>query len=688
MPTVAGAQIQLNVLSQYVTGLGSGGSEIAAFDPDSDRLFVVNGAVNNTLDIVNLANPAAPALVNRISLNVYGAQGNSVSVKNGIVAVAVQAAPAQNPGVVVFLDVNGALLGQATVGALPDMLTFTPDGTKVLVANEGEPTTTYSNDPEGTVSIIDLAGGPGAAVVTNVRFNDFNVGGPRHAELPAGVRVFGPGSSVAQDLEPEYVAVSADGATAWVTLQEANAIAVIDVSMATVVRIDALGLKNYNLPGNAIDPSDQNGGININNWPAYGMYQPDAVATYVVAGVPYLVTANEGDAREYTAISEEIRVSSGSYPLDPTTFPNAASLKMAGNMGRLNATRVGGNLDADTDYDQIWSFGARSFSIWNGNTGAQVFDSGDDFEQTTAVDVPTIFNSNGDAGTFDTRSDNKGPEPEGAAIGTISGRSYAFVCLERTGGVMVYDITTPAAATFVQYTPNASLANAPEGVSFVSGAQSPSGQPLVIVSNEVSGTVTVYGVQELQVGVTLARFEAINSPDGVDLSWATASETNHSYFDVSRKDDSNAEWIRVNSTPVRGNGSYTWRDTSAPDGRTVEYRLEAVERDGARSVAGLLSVAVNRAEVRFGLAPRGPNPFRGGTAFTLGVREAGPVSVAVYDAAGRLVRSLISQVLTTGRHELAWDGRVSDGREAPAGVFFVRATSGSEEQVLRVVRER
>lgn len=525
-PGAADAQLQVNLLAQYSTGLGSGGAEISDFDPVPKRMFVVNG-VNNTLDIVDLANPASPSLISRISLAAYGGQGNSVAVANGVVGVAVQAAVAQDPGVAVFLDVNGAFLGQATVGALPDMITFTHGGTKALVANEGEPNNAYTVDPEGTVSIVDLSGGPGSPVVTTVSFVDFNVGNPRNAELSPLVRVFGPGATVAQDLEPEYITVSPDDATAWVTLQEANAIAVIDIATASILRIDPLGFKDHSIPGNGLDASDQPAGINILNWPVSGMYQPDAIASYVVGGTTYVVSANEGDARAYAGLNEEVRVSSGGYQLDAAVFPNAATLKQNANLGRLTVTNQGGNLDADAQFERIQVYGARSFSIWNGTTGALVFDSGDDFEQITATEVPAVFNSNGDAGTFDTRSDNKGPEPEGVSIGTLKGRTYAFVALERTGGFMVYDVTDPLAPTFVLYEPNASLASAPEGIVFVPASDGPDGRALVTVSNEVSGTVSIYAVES-----TLFALTVLHNNDGESKLISAPGQPN--YGEVAR----------------------------------------------------------------------------------------------------------------------------------------------------------
>jgi 2',3'-cyclic-nucleotide 2'-phosphodiesterase (5'-nucleotidase family) len=481
------------------------GAEIAAFDGGSDRLFVVAGSVIEVQTIGSTgAIAAAGTLVTGFTLPVgTAAIPNSVAVKNGIVAVAYAiqdtATNAQQPGRVSFYNAaTGAFINSVTVGALPDMLTFTADGTKVLVANEGEPNSygqATSVDPEGSVSIINLAGGAATATVQTADFTSFN--SQMAALKAAGVRITGPGSTVAQDLEPEYIAIAPDGLTAWVTLQENNAIATLDIATAKITSVSPLGAKDYSVAGNGIDASDRDltsttGKINIQPQPAFGLYQPDAIASFTIAGQAYYITANEGDARDYTGFSEEARVGAAGYVLDPVKFPTAATLKQNANLGRLTVSNATGDTDGDGDFDRIESFGARSFSIWDA-TGKQVFDSGDQLEQITATQVPTLFNSDGTTATFDGRSDNKGPEPEGVVVGVIGNRTYAFIGLERTGDVMVYDVTVPTQPKFVQYI-NTPEDTGTEGLAFVSAADSPTGKPLLVTANEVSKTVALFEI--------------------------------------------------------------------------------------------------------------------------------------------------------------------------------------------------
>ncbi len=495
------AQIQLNPIGTYESGVFlDGGAEIVAHDASTQRLFVVNVA-DQTIDVLDMSDPTNMTLAFQIDVTPYGEQANSVAVKSGAVAVAVENSNKQAPGVVAFFDTDGNFINQVTVGALPDMLTFTPFGKYVVVANEGEPNADYTVDPEGSVSVIDVRGGIAGLTQADVQTADFTA--YNGATLDPSIRIFGPGATVAQDLEPEYVAIA--GRKAYVTCQENNAIAIVDIPTATVVDLVGLGLKDHSAPGNGMDASNEDGTINIQNWPTRGMYQPDAIATYYRFFKPYLITANEGDSREYEGTPGfvgETRVKD--LVLDPTAFPNAANLQLEENLGRLKATITNGDTDGDGDYDEIYSYGARSFSIWDRH-GNQVFDSGDDFEQITAAVLADDFNSDDEEnGSFDDRSDDKGPEPEGVVVGRVLFKPYAFIGLERVGGIVVYDVSNPYNPSFVQYIntrdfsgdPAAGTAGdlSPEGLVFIPRWKSPVGKPLLVVSYEISGTTTVYEI--------------------------------------------------------------------------------------------------------------------------------------------------------------------------------------------------
>ena len=480
-------QITLTPIGRFNAGPGIERAEIAAYDPATRRIFSVNPTLSR-VDVLDISDPSDPVLAFTIAL---GGRPNSVAIHKGVVAVAVENAVKTDPGFVKFFDTSGILLNSLTVGALPDMLIFTPNGRRLLVANEGEPNDAYTVDPEGSVSIIDMTVGAGNLTQADIRTATFNDSILK--TNASSIRKYGPGATLAQDLEPEYIAVSRNSKTAWVTLQENNAIAVLDIEAGVFTQLVGLGFKDHSQTVSGLDASDQDGGINIANWPVFGMYQPDAIESYRVRGVTYLVMVNEGDSRAFTGFNEEVRVNSTSYVLDPTVFPNAATLKLNSNLGRLTVTSATGDTDGDGDFDQNFVPGGRSFSIRT-TDGELVFDSGDDFEQITAAQVPAAFNSNGTAATFDTRSDNKGPEPEGVVLGKAFGRTYAFIGLERTAGVIVYDVSDPFQPTFVQYVNTSPDDISPEGLLFIKEDDSPNGKPLLVVSHEISSTTTIFGI--------------------------------------------------------------------------------------------------------------------------------------------------------------------------------------------------
>jgi len=511
-------QLQITPIGSYGAGIwDDSAAEIPAYDAATKRLFVVNAALG--IDVLDISNPFAPSKLTTI--NLPGA--NSVSVSNGVLAVAQQNATKTSNGFVHTYSAAGNFAAPITsfgVGALPDMVTFTPDGTKIVVANEGEPNDDYSVDPNGSISIIDI----GLNTVTNVGFTSFN--GSEAALNAAGVRISGPvGTSASQDLEPEYVAISPDSTTAFVTLQENNAVAKIDLTVANPIpTLMTLGERDHSLPGQGIDANKNDGVALIENFPIFGLPMADAIESYSVNGMNYYVTANEGDGRDYDTFSDETDLKD--VTLDPAVFTDANFVNRAGDTNDIGDLKILNNLgateaDGDAEHEKIYAYGSRSFSIYDEN-GNLVFDSGDDFETITAATAGVNFNATNDEQGIDDRSDNKGPEPEAVEIAVIDGKTYAFIGLERVGGFMVYDITDPTNPLFDSYInprdfsiADGDLENeviglagtipanrlgdldlGPEGILFISAADSPTSFPLLVVANEVSGTTTIYAIPE------------------------------------------------------------------------------------------------------------------------------------------------------------------------------------------------
>jgi len=448
-----------------------GGSEIVAYDKTSEQVFITNSS-EDTLDVLDARTGT------KLGSIALGGGPNSVAVKNGIVAVAIEASNKTDPGTVKIFNASDALsspvLNSIHVGSLPDMLSFTADGKKIIVANEGE--AKNGVNPNGSVSIIDISSGISSATIEHSEFSAYN--GQEAALRAQGVRLF-PGINASQDLEPEYIALSKDGTKAYVTLQENNSLAIIDLNNPNnTPDIVSFGTKDHGLSGQGLDASDKDSIKQVNTFAKLsGMYMPDTIASYNVNGKDYLVTANEGDARD-----EDKRVSK--LNLDPTAFPNAAALQEKESLGRLQVSSIDGDIDNDGDFDQLFSYGTRSFSIWD-DVGNLVWDSGDFIEQLLIDQFPGLWAVG--------REDNKGPEPEGVALLNIVDHWIAFVGLERSSAILAFDITDPNSPFYIDLIANAGDIS-PEGMLTVTSEDSLDGESYLLVANEVSGTTSLYRV--------------------------------------------------------------------------------------------------------------------------------------------------------------------------------------------------
>ena len=533
-PSAGAATISLEFLGSFDSGAGEAGSEIVAFDPRTDRMFINNGA-DNRIDVVDISDPSAPTADGSIDLSPYGAGVQSVAIGGRLGAAVVASDPVTEKGKAVFFDPATLQVKRALeVGALPDMVTFTHDNRMALVANEGEPRCIDANgnpvtdpalasNPEGSVSIIDLRHGIHHASVRTARFNWWN--GKEGWLRSKGVIVGNwPGATVAQDIEPEYITVAPHGGTAYVTLQENNALATIDLWHAKVTSVRSFGLNRVSNPGNEMDASDEDDAFNQQPWPVKGMPMPDAIDSWSRGGKTFLITANEGDAREYFANAEnsdenpdgsdadvcflnEARVSD--MALDAGIFPDAEMLQEDDMLGRLAVTTQfpsgyqGGTPPLDgsdpkdvegLEYTRLASYGSRSFSVWS-PSGARLFDSANVIESTVYAtdpggwlgpDVPPWATD-----VYDSRSDAKGPEPEAVAIAELGHRVIALVGLERAGGIMAFDATNPWNPSFIEWETTAGQVS-PEGLSVIPADQSPTGSVLVLAAFEISGTTAIY----------------------------------------------------------------------------------------------------------------------------------------------------------------------------------------------------
>ncbi|NNG79452.1 PT domain-containing protein [Brevibacterium luteolum] len=549
-----GAEVELSVLGSHRADIfDAGAAEIVAHYAAKQQTLVVN-AEAGTVQVLDSSDPEKPTAVTELKTAGMssadgasvpaGAVANSVAVRaDGLAAVALEAPTKTDDGWVGFFDLSGdepKPLGAVRAGALPDSVVFDDEGTHAVIANEGEPAEDYSVDPEGTVSVVALPEAVQAPGQEDVKTADFRAF--EGDALPEGVRVFGgredagtgtPKHPVSENLEPEYSTVI--GGKAYVTLQEANAIAVVDLASATTEKLMPLGTQDVSeVP---FDVSNKDDKINRANWPVQSFLQPDTIRSIEIGGRDYLLTANEGDTRDWDGYSEEIRVKDlgsekkGLAPIcesvvEGVTNPDGSpmtieDLQKEENLGRLTITKADGLNEDGSCYETIYGVGGRSFSIFD-TDGKQVFDSADDFERITAEVLPKNFNSNNSESNFDNRSDDKGPEPEAIEVGQIGEKTYAFIGMERIGGIFVYDITDPAKSEYVTYLNNRNFAvqpednvaeagdSGPESIVFVPSAALKSdgaatageagNAGMLIVGNEVTGSTTFYAVDSSLVG--------------------------------------------------------------------------------------------------------------------------------------------------------------------------------------------
>ena len=546
----------LEKLAGYSTGYSDqdgGVAEIVSYNADNEKFYVVNGK-EKMLDIVSVSGLTADGenqsmtMEKRIDVSrmiegfTFGdITSVAVDTANDRIAVAVQAADYQAPGAILLLNYDGTYAAHYEAGVQPDMITFSPDGRYVLTANEGEPREGYDSavDPKGSVTVVDLsADAPSAKNVT------FDAWDAKRAELIKANVLLKAGLNPSADFEPEYIAVSSDSSKAYVALQEANAIAVLDLESGAFTGIHSLGFKDHRVAGNEID-AVKDKEINLKWENLMGVYMPDGISIYETGGKTYLLTANEGDASEW-----------GSYTNMTETNINGETVEV------LDKAKMEGLPSVPSQVNFI--LGGRSFSIYEVTADGllQVFDSGSDFENITAAAYPDYFNASNKNNKLDSRSDAKGPEPESIAVAKAGDKTYAYIGLERIGGIMLYDITNPADAFFCDYINSRDFTVdfpesgtdplqgdvSVEGICAVPAEHSPTGYPLLLAANEVSGTVAVYQQKEGYVAP-----EPDSGSSGSSATYpVTVEESSNGSITLTPKNAHRGDTVTVTVTPDDG----------------------------------------------------------------------------------------------------------------------------------------
>ena len=542
------------------TADGTDSAEINAFDPNSGFVFVAGGA---NVDILTF--PSGD-LFTTLPVPIGSGEVTSVAVNGlGQFAIAIPADPASGPGFVQVYEIADLIQGVTPfpsktfqVGALPDSIAFTPDGTKILSANEGE-VEALDDDPAGSISLVDLA----TDTVTTIGFESFFQGlidsGNIGDLFDSGYRFIGneitqpvgtpvdpstlTAAQLAQDVEPEFITVSADGSQAFVTLQENNALAVIDLDTFEIADVFGVGLQDFS--ENLTDVNDENGpGTLATVENLFAFLQPDALTTFEFEGETFIITADEGDARGFDDDFELTEV--GDVTLDPVAF-NGVDIgdDESDELGEdLEITALAGDTDGDGDFDQLFAFGGRSFSIFD-TDGNRIFNSSDaietNLEAILASDFPENFNEG--------RSDDAGPEPAFVETGVIDGELFVFVGLERSAAVMAFKIEDPTEDGGIEFV---DLLSFPipdlggddiddfidvEGLTFISAEDSPTGGPVLLASDEEGAQTIAFDLSTLGNGPDVDELDDIENVIGTKFDDHIAGDDEDNVLDGNAGDD-------------------------------------------------------------------------------------------------------------------------------------------------------
>ena len=519
------ATVKITEISSITSGDGEGSAEIATYHAGSKRIFATNG-VKNTIDIFDISDVANPKKVGSVDLSPYGNDVTSVAAGKDVVVAVVNVSdkfsatgvPTTTNGKIVVFDTAGKVLSSPDVlGVLPDSVSFAPNGTTALVAIEAQPVCakddpataakedadyTKASDPVGGVTVVDLSD-PTSPVLKFAGFDQFTV-----SEMRAkGIAVSSVVNNVSKDFEPEF-ATAIDNEFAYVTIQEANAIGKLNIQTATFESITRAFESKVSQV--ARDTSDRDSGAGPRTYAnVVGASQPDAIAGFKMGSGNYFITANEGDAREYTCLNDDLRASA--LKVDPRRFADWKTLSGSAALGRAKVNPNNGDRDGDGDIDTIHLRGSNSMTMYR--NGLAIWDSADllDQIQTAAFGVANINGSHSlssDKATMNyvgqDRSDDKGSEPEGVAVGMVGDRRIAVLGLERMSALAVFDITQPRIPVFIEWlqmlpakaTPAKDVKYwSPEGIVFVPADKSPSGKALIITSYELSGSLSIHQIE-------------------------------------------------------------------------------------------------------------------------------------------------------------------------------------------------
>lgn len=466
-----------------------GNSNSIAYNSDNQKVYQINSN-DNELNIFPIASDGTFDTENQTIITFdslftdftcAGPTYVAIDTINDRIAVTLESGDTSAVnGRVCLLDYDGNLQYYYETGVQPNMAVFTADSKKLLITNEGEHKSTYTvTDPKGTVTIIDFSrnSDPTRITPTEVDFSAFTADELIENSIllnkikNTNVTEENPDTYIPvepqYDLEPESIAVNDAGTTAYVCLQEANAIATLDLTTNEFVDIRSLGFIDYSDETNAIDVVLDKTYSPTTYQYTYGVPMPHSIELIEIEGTTYLLTANEGASRTYcyntstkfisnlttaTLTSNEPKVDANGDPVydanGEEVYPTAASVQV------LNNTYTAGleeGVEEDGSDTPHYIFGTRSFSIYEADSMSLLYDSANSLEAKTNELLPSNFNCTNNMMGKEKGATARGVEPKAVITSAINGRYFAFIALEAIGGVMVYEITDPSTPEYINY---------------------------------------------------------------------------------------------------------------------------------------------------------------------------------------------------------------------------------------------
>lgn len=183
------------------------------------------------------------------------------------------------------------------------------------------------------------------------------------------------------------------------------------------------------------------------------------------------------------------------------------------------------------------------------------------------------------------------------------------------------------------------------------------------------------------VATAISFFDVRARALGVDIQAQFESDASQVTVSVYRGQDGPAQTLIYSEDIIPENG-FSFTDDTVEPGQSYTYMISIREPAGD-FYSSTQSVTVPVLEPD--LAQNVPNPFNPTTVIDFTLPQAQHVQLIVYDAGGRVVRTLVNETRDRGTSSVVWDARDSAGARVSTGVYFYRLVAGDFTQARKMV---